>query len=705
MPYLLSKRIVLLLSALTLFIFSCKRDEEKTGWETNIVTPLLKSSLTIDDIISDTLLHSDCDDCLLKVVYENHLYKMSLDSLFDIPDTGVTKNYNLDSISLYTTTVSYPVSLGQICLNSGIIGAIIISQNGNTAAIPAIPPITSAPFVINVDTLFQTMTLITGFIDISIHNGLPIDITNLSFELKNTSNGAIIGTCTFPPIVAGTTETQQIDLSGKTVEGNMTAQILSMDSPGSNGVPVLIDTSNTLLATLSIHDLHPSTATAIFPAQNLVDKSQPFYFKFDSVELKEAKLKGGQVVLDLYSTLQDSVHFTYSLPSATLNGTPFIVTKTLEPAPVGGHSHFNQSYDFTGYHLDMTNAPLQDTVNTMYNTFLARVDSTGQMTTISLTDSFYADISFVGLDPSYGRGYIGKQTINIGPADLLIDIFKNVSADTLFHLEDVKLSIVTENEIGAEAKVDLTDVTSFNSQTQHSVKLSGSAVTNPFYIQRATESGIPSHPVNVVSSQYLLNKTNSNAPAFLSNLPDKLSYLMTLQTNPNGNNGLYNDFIYADHLMEFNVDIEMPLSYTFLGNNGSINFILTDTAEFSLNKQDVSRIKDGILTLNVDNGFPFSVDITLIMLHADGTVISPLIQNAIVEPALVGSDGKVSEKKRSKINVSIDQQLINKFFDTTRMRINAKYSTTTPANQYYKIYSDYTIDFQLTGDFTYLAHY
>jgi hypothetical protein len=688
-PFIIARRLAFLFSIIALLIFSCRRDNEKAGWETGIVAPLLKSSLSIKDILSDTLIQTGTDN-QLKVVYENHLYKMSLDSLFDLPDTSVTKIYNLDSISLLNQTISYPVTLGQIDPQLGIL-------NGLTLPIPAIPNQSSAPFIINADTLFQTMTLITGFIDVSVHNGFPIDITNVAIDLVNTSNGASIVHASFPLIASNSTATNTYSLAGKTVEGNMTGTIDSISSPGSVG-SVLIDTSDALVATLSIHDLHPSTATAIFPAQNLIDKSQPFIVKLDTVQLKEAKLKSGNVVMDLYSTLQDSVHFTYKLQSATLNGDTFTVSYTLPPAPAGGPpSEFHHTYDFSGYHLDMANLPQQDTVNKMYNSFIARVDSTGQMKTLSLSDSMYAHIGFVDLIPSYGRGYLGQQLFNIGPAELPIDIFEHLNGTV--QLEDVKLSIVAENGIGVNARVDINSITSTHNNPLKTVTLTGTAVNNPIFVGRATDNGgMP--PVHDSITSLLLDKSNSNAPAFISNLPDKLNYSMSLQTNPNGNVSNWNDFIYSDHLMEFNIDMEMPLSY--IAND--LNFTLTDTAVFTLSPQDVSRIKDGTLTLLVDNGFPFSVDITLQMLDLNGAIINTLVQNAHIDPATVASNGKVSEKKRSKVSMAVDQALINKFFDTSKMKISAKYSTTTPPTVYYKIYSDYTIDFQLTGDFTYEAH-
>ncbi|HKR05321.1 MAG TPA: hypothetical protein VJY62_11870 [Bacteroidia bacterium] len=690
-------RFTFLFTLAALFIFSCKRDEEKPGWETNILTPLLKSSLSINDILSDTLLQTGSDN-VVKVVYENHLYKMSLDSLFDLPDTSVTKIYNLDSISLFSTTISNSITLLDVANNiGGIIGQLIIASNGTMNIIPPFGPLPADTVSINADTLFSTMTLISGFIDISIHNGFPIPLDNVTYELKNALAGTVIATGVFPSIPPNSTQTQTIDLAGKTVEGNMLAIISNMSTPGSGG-PVLIDITDSLTASLYIHDLHPSTATAIFPAQDLINKSQPFRLHLDPVQLKEAIVKSGYVEIVLYSTLQDSVHFTYSLPSATLNGIPFSVSRTLPPAQSGGVSSDSTTYNFAGYDLDMT-GPNGDTINDMYNSFIASIDSTGLMKTISITDSMYANISFNDLVPSYGKGYLGQQSFNIGPSQLLIDIFKNLHGS--LDLEDVKLSIVTENGIGADAQVYLSDLKSFNSNTGNTVTLSGSAVSSPFHIQRATETGNQSNPVNVVNSEYLLNKSNSNAPAFLSNMPDKLNYTMSLMTNPNGNVNNWGDFIYSDHLMEFNIDVEMPLSY----KANDLNFTLTDTAVFTLSEQDVSRIKDGTLTLIVDNGFPFSVDISLQMLNLNGDVINTLVQNSIIESATVGSNGKVSEKKRSKINISVDQPLINKLFDTSKMKISAKYSTTTNGSIYYKIYSDYTIDFQLTGDFTYIAHY
>ena len=316
-------------------ISSCKREEEKASWDTEIITPLLKSSLGIDDLLNDTSISSNADSSL-KLVYQNHLYDLALDSLFSIPDTGVRKVYNIDSISLLNQHITYPITLGYVGTNGGLLGGFLIAQNGNMWAVPAIPFPATPDTVINADSLFQTLTLVTGKIDVSITNGFPIDITNLVFFLKDSITGVVLAQDTFPLIAVNTTQTKTVDLDGKTVNSKLTARILSMSTPGSGGVPVLIDTSDALIADIRIYDLHPSFATAIFPTQNIIDKAQSFKFNLAPVQLKEAVLNGGSVDLDLFSTLQDSVHFIYSLPNVTLNGIPFIIYHTLPPALPGG---------------------------------------------------------------------------------------------------------------------------------------------------------------------------------------------------------------------------------------------------------------------------------------------------------------------------------------------------------------------------------
>ena len=87
------KAIFYFFISIVILVSSCRKEDKKPSWETGIVTPLIKSSLGINDIVTDTLLVANPDSSL-KLVYENHLYNIALDSLFVFFTTGGSKNGN-----------------------------------------------------------------------------------------------------------------------------------------------------------------------------------------------------------------------------------------------------------------------------------------------------------------------------------------------------------------------------------------------------------------------------------------------------------------------------------------------------------------------------------------------------------------------------------------------------------------------------------
>ncbi|MBK8848048.1 MAG: hypothetical protein IPO27_16545 [Bacteroidetes bacterium] len=687
----MKNRIVIFFIAIMIMLAGCRKQDGHPTWESGIAVPLIKTSLALDDIIKgDSLLQTNADSSI-SLVYKSTLNEFRLDSLFTLFDTSITRSYKLDSLSLYSQSLTYPVTLGEICSNAGFIGQIIIAQNGGILAIPPFTNISSGTQNINADTLFQTITLVTGFMDITLSNGLPVDITNLSIELKNKSNGVVIAQTIFPLIAAGTTETNTISLAGKTIEGNMTADLI-LNSPGSSGQPVLIDTSDALIAELKVYDLHPSTATAIWPQQDLVNKQQPFVLKVLKVELTEARIKSGYIKLDLFSTLQDSVRFEYALPLATLNGVSYKINHTLAPAQPGNVTQYSNTYDFTGYELDLTGIN-HDTVNTLWNALRASIDSTGVMKTISLTDSFYAQIGFVDLVPDYARGYLGQDTFDLGPNEVPLDIFKNFNnAD--FDLDDVTVSVNAENGIGIDAQVKVDQMQSINTTKANTVTLGGPALSNPLNIVRATDNG-GSQPVYYTQNNLFLNKTNSNAPKFISNLPDKINTKVTLYTNPNGNVTNYNDFIYYSDGIRFNLNVEMPLNFM------ASNLVLCDTLPFSIKQDDISRIKSAILSIYADNGYPLEAVTTLYLLNNQMTIIDSVLSKAVLMAAPIAQNGVVQQKQKTRIDVAFDKDRMQKLFDAKFCILKTTFKT-KPDNQHVKIYSDYAIDIRMTADFIYV---
>src|ERR1039458_5993567 len=84
------KTIFLFAFCSVIYLFSCRR--QNPSWDVNVLAPLVKSTLTINNIIPDSNIHQNSDNSL-EIVYNNSLYSFSADKLFKIPDTTLTNFY------------------------------------------------------------------------------------------------------------------------------------------------------------------------------------------------------------------------------------------------------------------------------------------------------------------------------------------------------------------------------------------------------------------------------------------------------------------------------------------------------------------------------------------------------------------------------------------------------------------------------------
>ena len=220
-----------------------------------------------------------------------------------------------------------------------------------------------------------------------------------------------------------------------------------------------------------------------------------------------------------------------------------------------------------------------------------------------------------------------------------------------------------------------------------------SFINNAVNINRAAESGGLISPYTWIKN---LDNSNSNFKSFVENLPDKLGYKLKIVVNPLGNVSGLSDFIYADTTFDAKVKIEIPLSLA------TTSLTLADTVSFKLEKNELSKdINKGTLTLLADNGFPFSAKVQLYMLSASNNIIDSLfVYSNYIDAALVDGSLRVSGKKLSKLIIPVDQTKLNKLYTAHKMKIVATFNTVSNP-QYVKIYSNYTIDFKLLGDFDY----
>ncbi|MEO5643196.1 MAG: hypothetical protein ABIQ40_04650 [Bacteroidia bacterium] len=98
----MKKLVIFLLAGIAFFqIQSCRKDS--TSWDTGIVLPLAHASLSIDNLLIDSLSTTNADGSV-KIVYSTKFLGLDLDTLFNIPDTTVSNVYT----SPFTITNATP---------------------------------------------------------------------------------------------------------------------------------------------------------------------------------------------------------------------------------------------------------------------------------------------------------------------------------------------------------------------------------------------------------------------------------------------------------------------------------------------------------------------------------------------------------------------------------------------------------------------
>src|SRR6185437_10757691 len=405
-------------------IGGCKLSDKQ--WDINMLVPLAHADLTINNLINDTSLKKSADSSgSLYLVSVQSLKSLNISNFLTVPDTSFQKTVSLKTLTLGDRTLKQNITLGQVAKNPalGLSGQILIAENGHKLAIPPIANAALGKTPVNATTLFTTATFIDGSLQLNIYNGFPVPLTHIHFELLNQTNDSVIIADSISIIMPHGSFSNSYSLAHKTVSGNLNLNITQMSSPGSGTDSVLIDTTNAIAVTLTGSNMQVSSATAVFPAQNLVNDSVDVVYDLHGPVFKYFIIRSGSIDFKTTSSIHDTMHITYTIPGATKSGEP--INEHLNAPP---NATVYDSFSLNGYHVDLT-GQYHNTSNTFYNILQVHLDSTGKLEHISLSDSIYIFYGLFHVVPEYAVGYLGTRSYIEGPESVPMDFFKNISAN------------------------------------------------------------------------------------------------------------------------------------------------------------------------------------------------------------------------------------------------------------------------------------
>jgi len=671
----MKKFLIVFSLIISVLIFnSCKRELELPTWDVDLIFPIVNTEINIYNILKDSIIVlEENNNNFISLVYEKELINIKLDSLININAIVGETSTTLDSLKFSRIVIRDTTTMGSL-LNDLPFGTTLF-PNGSSTTIPNIPNIISNDTVlIDASDYFETMTLSSGNLSFTIRNDFPTDLSNISFSIVNSINQNIIGTFYYPLIPSNTLQTQTVSIAGQTIDKDILAILNNIDINESNG-NVTIDYQDAILTKLVLEDIRIIEATAYFPDQEISQKLQEHIFDLKGAQIHEIGIKEGSVSIFAISTITDTGRIIFNIPSLKKNGVEFTTENIVPPSVNGELIRFD--FDFNDYTLDLTGKENRiggDTVNTIYTEFFSYIDSTGELITLNQSDSFYYYTEF-NIVPEYAKGFLGRDTISIGPENETFDQFNQILSGEI-DLEEVMLELSIDNYVGAPSDLTFLELNSENT-------VSGDIINIGADINTGNEILFNKYVLNsaVLINDDFLNILNSNlsiqteANELIDIRPDKLNFEAEFILN-NDNIIDLNQFIYTEKTLDAQVKINIPLS--LIANK----IMLIDTIKID-NSNNLEFTK---IYLNIENNFPLEAKIYMITNDND-----TIINNHLITSAITDENNIVISSSNSIIEISnID------FTNISNIILKSELSTEN-INSYTKIYSDYNIKFNMSG--------
>ena len=644
-------RKILLLCIFSVLVFGgCRPDIGQLNWKVDALVPLLKTRIDFNDLQTlDSTIYSN-DTGLVHLVFSNNVASLKPSEIAPPFNNVFEYTATLKKITLGQRVISNSISLGRIASQAGLQGALLIAANGTNQVIPPLSNIGPSNFNIDATEFFQSLVLQDGWLVLKMENNFPIDITNIQYEIQNQNSGTAILQNTVASLPAGTVHYDSVHLINNfLIEGELIATLINLDSPGSNGNSVLIDTSDAIDLLVTLDKLDPVSATAVFPAQDLFNETGTAQIYPPSALLTAVHVSEGKIFMDAQSTIDDSINLIYRLPGAQNNGNVLEFLEVIPAAPPGSSVSAYREIPFENYTLDLTGLPDTTGVyNTFYTIFRGGIDSTGRLINLSLSDSVFVQIGINELIADRGYGFLGYDTIS-SVARAPFSALANLGAN--FELEDVQMSLEIENYIGAQFdfRINAVDAVAGGQNTS----LTWNQLGFDFTVNRAFENNPGAIPTPGRLS-IPLNNSNSNIQNLIETSPDTFAIDLDAFMNRGASPTDFSQFLNTNYGIEAWLNATIPLHLAIE------NLVFRDTIPFRFNDYDKeNQLNSGTIKILASNHYPCAADIKIFIAEDNWYISDSLLTSESLASAMVSLSGKVIEAVESQVEITVEEPTFN----------------------------------------------
>ena len=392
----------------------------------------------------------------------------------------------------------------------------------------------------------------------------------------------------------------------------------------------------------------------------------------DGNELDRIWFKDGQIALNLTSSFEHNISCILSIPesqknalpisldlSASYTGVPIDVTSSFDLSDsemdftktIQGHSEFDIEFEFTI--TKTASNPIKASESITYSMIMDNQK-------FSKISGYFADLEFENLSGSFS-----------------IPVFEN-SKNGFISIVEPEVKFIAESSIGLPIDVSF-DRFDGENNLGNSVSLTKNTGDFNLLIPRALSEG-----EFVVDSQ-VLNNANSNLIDYISNRPFMNYYTLTVKPDLSD---MSRHWLLDTSRISNTVKLTLPLHGTLK------DFLLEETKPFDLALENAEEIREVLVRLYSENGFPVDVRTQL---YFEDSITNTLIDSLFLTSRVVSKAASV-DLEGNPIGVSsqitdviMESDRVDRVMNANRVRAQAYLSTTTDNNGNQpdiKIYSD-----------------
>lgn len=657
-------------------------------WDPGLKAPLGYGSISITDLVksNDSTIVFNGDS--IEIVYrEDSLFSFEMADFLEIPDQEEKiEEFELGERTIEADTIIRVVTLDELTNDMGEPERSDIRGKDQTDDIfPAVPLQDLGDFDLEPVENFTWVEFSHGFLSGTINNNMPVEITTLTIELKNTIDGSLVATFVYTNIPPGGEQTREADISGKLMRNDLTATVINFSSPGSLPGTVFIDLQDDVTMTMVTRDLEILRGNAILPYQIITNDTSdiPLTFTNDE-EATLLVLESGLIDYHAYSYVSEDIFFNVILPTGTKNGET--VTEGFIISQIG---------EATGT-IDLSEAVIEvEEGNTIPVIYQIELYPSGQLVDFDFSDSinYISKLVVSNVNLEAIEGYFGQDLIEIEQNEFDLDLDFITNFEGSFVLTNPSIIFPYENSYGIPFNVNLSLIGDYGS---------GDVVNLE---PPALQFELPENrDAPAVSGDLLYDKENTlGMDNFLRfPPPDKLVYSGIAGTNPQGKTGTPN-FVTKDSKVSIGLELNLPLEIK------ADNIQIQDTVKISLSQEDEEQpeggqeieFKKSILHYRLKNGFPLDLSFQVVLYDSITDQTFDTLDVDLLTAAAVDSRGIVLEETISEVqdSISMDDTFMDHLLNDANKLILigslSTYKDETDTPQSVKILTTYAIEYSI----------